>query len=424
MAALAVAVDAVVDLRALLRLRPFRHYLTGQTLSAFGDSLIPIALVFAVIGQGGDATGVGLVLLASRVPSIVIVLLGGVIGDRLDRRRVMLLTDTARCVLQAGTSALLLTGHASLWVLAALQALSGTASALFGPAAAGLVRALVPAAALTWGNALLGLGRSVVAVGGLAVAGMIVATVGPGWAFAVDAGTFTASAVFLALLPGLPPPDPADRSVLLAALAGVREVVGRRWLWTSIGYVACLNLVAVCPFLVLGPMIARTDLGGLRAWTAIALGYAGGGICGSALALRWQPRHPLRVAFTVARALSPLLLLLGAAAPVPVLAASAVLAGGQASVFNTFHGTTLQTHVPVHLVSRIASVNLLGTLATVPIGLSPAGPLAQATSSRAVLTAGGLLAVLGTLAVLAAPDVRGLTRQPRPEGRTPAPRSP
>jgi hypothetical protein len=130
------------------------------------------------------------------------------------------------------------------------------------------------------------------------------------------------------------------------------------------------------------------------------------------------------VAFTVARALSPLLLLLGAAAPVPVLAASAVLAGGQASVFNTFHGTTLQTHVPVHLVSRIASVNLLGTLATVPIGLSPAGPLAQATSSRAVLTAGGLLAVLGTLAVLAAPDVRGLTRQPRPEGRTPAPRSP
>ncbi|MGZ4616185.1 MAG: MFS transporter, partial [Actinomycetes bacterium] len=340
------------EMRALLRLRPFRRYLVGQTLSGFGDSLMPIALVFAVFGQGGDATAVGLVLLASRIPSILVVLLGGAVGDRLDRRQVMLLTDAARCALQTTTAALLLTGQASLWVLVALQALSGTASALFGPAAAGLVRALLPPLALARGNALLGLSRNVVAISGLAVAGVIVATVGPGWAFAADAATFAASAAFLARLPALPPPAGATQSLLRSALSGVREAFARRWVWTSILYVAALNLVAVCPFLVLGPVIAGSTLGGPRAWTTIAIGYAVGGICGSALALRWSPRHPLRAAFAAALALSPFLFLLGAAAPVPVLAASGVLAGAQASVFNIFHSSTLQTHVPAHLVSR------------------------------------------------------------------------
>jgi len=63
------------------------------------------------------------------------------------------------------------------------------------------------------------------------------------------------------------------------------------------------------------------------------------------------------------------------------------LAGTQAAVFNVLHNATLQTHVPEHLVSRIASVNMLGCLVAVPLGLGLAGPLAQATSPRTVLTA-------------------------------------
>lgn len=200
-------------------------------------------------------------------------------------------------------------------------------------------------------------------------------------------------------------------------MSGVREALARRWLWTSVLYVAPLNLVAVCPFLVLGPVIADTALGGPQAWTATAVGYAGGGISGGAAALRWQPRHPLRAAFGAALALSPFLLLLGAAAPVPVLIVAAVLAGAQASLFNAFHGATLQTHVPEDVVSRIAAVNQFGALAAVPLGLAVAGPLAQATSARVVLTVGGCFAILGTLAVLLVPEVRDLTRQPPADQR-------
>ena len=407
--------------RAILQARPLRRYLLGQALSGFGDSLMPIALVFAVLGQGGGAAAVGVVLLASRIPSILIALLGGALGDRADRRTVLLCTDAARCLLQATTAALLLTGHCPLWALVVLQGLAGAASALFTPAAAGLVRTLAPPMLLAPANALLGLTRNTVALAGLAVAGALVATFGPGWAFALDAATFAASAAFLAFLPRLPPPARPGQALWRAALLGVQEVARRRWLWTSIVYVAALNLVAICPFLVLGPVIAQQELGGAAAWSAIAFGYAAGSIGGSALVLRWHPAHPLRAAFLGALALTPFLYLLGAAAPVPLLIVTAALAGTQAAVFNVLHNTTLQTHVPEHLVSRIASVNMLGSLAAVPLGLGLAGPLAQATSPRTVLTAAAVLAILGTITVLCIRDVRDLAEPASAPHGAPAP---
>jgi MFS family permease len=407
--------------RVVLQVRPLRRYLLGQTLSGFGDSLMPIALVFAVLGQGGGAAAVGVVLLASRIPSILIALLSGALGDRADRRTVMLCTDAARCLLQATTAALLLTGHCPLWALVVLQGLAGTASALFTPAAAGLVRTLAPPMLLAQANALLGLTRNTVALAGLAIAGALVATVGPGWAFALDAATFATSAVFLTLLARLPSPARPGQALWRAALLGVQEVGRRRWLWTSIVYVAALNLLAICPFLVLGPVIAQQELGGAVEWSAIAFGYAAGSIGGSTLVLRWHPAHPLRAAFLGALALTPFLYLLGAAAPVPVLIVTATLAGTQAAVFNVLHNTTLQTHVPEHLVSRVASVNMLGSLAAVPLGLGLAGPLAQATSPRTVLTAAAVLAILGTITVLCIRDVRDLAEPASAPDRAPAP---
>lgn len=396
--------------RALLQVPPFRRYLFGQTLSAFGDSLMPIALVFAVLAERGGAAAVGGVLLASRLPAILLALFGGAVGDRADRRSVLLLTDAGRCLLQATTAILLLTGDAPLWALAGLQALAGTTSALFTPAAAGLVRTLTPPALLPQANALLGLGRNTVGLAGLALAGALVATVGPGWAFALDAATFAASAAFLARLPRLPAPAATGEPLWRSALYGLTETVRRRWLWVSIMYVAMLNLVAVCPFLVLGPVIAQQQLGGAAAWSLIALAYAAGSICGHALVLRWSPQYPLRTAFLGALGLLPFLYLLAGAAPVPVLAASAAVAGLQAAVFNVLHQSTLQSCVPQRLVSRVVSVNQLGSLAAVPLGFALVGPLAQATSARLVLTVAAALTGAITLAVLCVRSIRNLTR--------------
>lgn len=394
--------------QALLAVPAFRNYLCGQTLSGFGDSLMPVALVFAVLAQGAGAGAVGLVLLASRAPAILLALLGGAVGDRADRRTVLLVADIARFLLQASTAALLITSHAPVWALASLQAGAGAASALFIPAAAGLTATSAPPGLLIQANALLNLTRNTVALAGLALSGALVGTVGPGPAFALDALTFGASAGFLARLPRQPARPCTGMPLWRAGLLGVSEVLRSRWLLTSITYAAALNVLGVCPFLVLGPVIAQQQLGGAPAWTAVTLAYATGSIAGSSVTLRWHPRHPLRTAFSGVFALSPFLYLLGTAAPLPAIVTAAAAAGTQASIFNTLHISTLQAHVPDHLVARVISVNTLGALAALPLGLALIGPIAQATSPRAVLTGAGLLTALATAIVLLVKQVRDL----------------
>ena len=125
-----------VTLRDLLRDRAFPLYLAGQTTSGAGSALASIALVFAVLSISDSAGSVGLVLLVSRLPAVVLVLAGGVIADRWSRKWLAAVTDAIRAVAQAVTGALLLSGHATVAEIAGLQFIAGSASALFGPAAA------------------------------------------------------------------------------------------------------------------------------------------------------------------------------------------------------------------------------------------------------------------------------------------------
>jgi MFS family permease len=117
-----------------LRERQFRLLYAGQTFSNLGSALVPVALAFAILDLTGSATDLGLVLLASRLPQVLLVLAGGVVGDRMPRRRVMLASDLARGATQATTAVLLATGTAQLWQLLALQAAHGAAAAFFDPA--------------------------------------------------------------------------------------------------------------------------------------------------------------------------------------------------------------------------------------------------------------------------------------------------
>jgi Transmembrane secretion effector len=150
----------VRDSLGVLHERDFRLLLAGQALSNLGSALVPVALAFAVLDLTGSATDLGLVLLASRLPNMVLVLTGGVVADRLSRRWVMLASDVIRCLTQAATATLLVTGTARLWELLVLQAAHGAAAAFFDPAATGLLPETVGPGRLQQANALLGLSRS------------------------------------------------------------------------------------------------------------------------------------------------------------------------------------------------------------------------------------------------------------------------
>ena len=145
-------------------------------------------------------------------------------------------------------------------------------------------------------NALLSLTRNALFLAGPAVAGVLVATVGPGMAFAADAVTFAVSAAFLARM-RLPRARARPRTTFAAELrTGWREVRGRTWVWTSIAYFSIWNL-ALGPLFVLGPFVAQKSLGGATSWGVIVACAGVGSLVGAAVALRLRPRRPLATGF-------------------------------------------------------------------------------------------------------------------------------
>jgi MFS family permease len=387
----------------------------GSAVSSFGDRLVPVALAFAVLDLTGSVTALGVVLAAQTVPLVLFVLLGGVWADRLPRQVVMLSSDLVRAVTQAASAVALLTGHAQVWELAALQALYGTADAFFGPASTAVVPQTVDPTRLQEANALLGLTSSVSAVLGPAVAGVIVATIGPGWGLAIDAATFVLSAMFLSRLNIATVPPAAARRTIDELRAGWQTFRSETWLWVTAGYFALFLAFGYSPLQVLGPQVARRFLGGAAAWAAIGVARGVGSLAGGGLGLRWRPRHPLRAAFIVFLIGTPALLAAVAAhAPVPVVVALAVIDGVTSAFFNTMWFTAIQTRVAPAELSRVASWEYLASLTPQPVGQALAGPIAGVIGIGATLYGASGLTLTLLLIVLAVPAVRNFSYpQPR-----------
>ncbi|MHB1576189.1 MAG: MFS transporter, partial [Candidatus Dormibacteria bacterium] len=169
----------------------------GSTTSSLGSAFTPVALAFAVLRIGGPAIALGLVLTSGALARLLFLLLGGVLADRLPRRQVMLVADVARGFIQASVAALLLTGQAQVWELLAANVMTSVASSFFRPASTGLIAQAVGPEQLQQANALLSISGSTASVLGPALSGVLVATIGPGWAFAVDGASFFGSGAFL-----------------------------------------------------------------------------------------------------------------------------------------------------------------------------------------------------------------------------------
>jgi len=399
--------------------RSFRLFLFGQGISAVGDRIVPVALAFAVLGLTGSVKDLGLVLAAQSLPLVLFLLMGGVWADRLPRRAVMLTSDVVRAGAQGASALLLVSGNAHVWQLVVLQAVYGAAEAFFKPAAQALLPETVAAADLQQANALIAISGNLANVGGPALAGALVATVGAGWGLAIDAGSFLASAAYLSLM-RVRAVIPAARTGTLSELrAGWQAFRSRTWLWTSALEFMSANALSFSPYMVLGPEIARTSLGGPGAWAAISTATGIGAVLGGTLGLRWDPRYPLRAMFLISLiGTSPLLILLAAAAPLPTLVAAAVVSGMSITFFNLVWFAVVQRRIPGEELSRVSSWDALGSYAITPIGLAAAGPIGIALGFSTTLYASAALGVLGTAAVLAVPSVRNLSHGPSGDGES------
>jgi MFS family permease len=388
--------------------RPYRLLWVGQTTSALGDALVGVALAFAVLELGGSASDLGLVFAARTVSSVVFVLVGGVWADRLPRRAVMLAADTVRASVQAVVAALLLSGAAEIWHLGVAGFVSGAASAFFIPAAVGLVPDTVAPERLQQANALMAVSRNAAEIGGPAVSGVLVAWIGPGWVFALDAGSYAASTLTLLALRVAAGAALELRQSFLADLRdGWREVASRTWLWVSLIGDSVANVGMAC-FYVLGPVVAARELGGSEDWGAIVTAGAIGGLLGGALALRWRPRRPLVASYALLFLATLQLLALVPPLPTALVAAASVCAYVAIGFSGTVWDTTLQQHVPRAALSRVGSIDWMVSLVFRPAAYALVGPAVLLAGLDAVLIGGAALLAAAAAAALSVPSVRSL----------------
>src|SRR3954463_8983749 len=394
---------------------PFRLLFVGQALSVVGERMTAVAIAFAVLAIGA-ATALGIVLAASGIRVALLGIAGGVLSDRVGRRRTMIASDVLRAICQAVVAALLLTGRAEVWMLVVLSAVYGACAAIFMPALMGLIPQTVPPDRLQEANALLGFTRSLANVAGPAVAGVVIVLGDPGSVVAIDALTFAVSAsCLIALRParlaaGEGHDDDEDPGFHARLRTGWREVRPRPWLPAGLGAMAAYHVCVLPAVFVLGPALAASELDGASSWATIVACWGVGTAVGNLVALRVDIRRPVMVAAIALVVACTQGVIIGSGLGTAGIAALELLAGVASSLFFTLWDTSIQEQVPPQAVSRVSSYDFSVSLGLMPLGMAVAGPIAATAGLHATLVGLGVLGVLAALGWLAVPDVRRVRR--------------
>jgi predicted MFS family arabinose efflux permease len=392
---------------APLRERNFRLLASARTISFFGTNLAPIAVAFGVLDLTGSATDVGIAFACWTLAQISTLLVGGVLADRLSRRLVMLSSDASNFAVRAAMGALLLTGHARIWEIFVLQALGGAAAAFYSPASSGLVPETVRPELLQQANGLMSIARYLAFPVGAATGGAIVATIGSGWALLVDAATYGTSALLLAQIRLPLRARSAEAPNFIRELReGWQAFTEHTWVWLLTAWISLYFLITYAPFFVLGPYIAKHNLGGAAAWAVVVTGEGIGSLVGGIVGLRRRPRRTMLSigGLFVVTALQSVLL--AAHAPVAAIGVAAALAGFAFSFGTVMWETSLQHAIPRQKLARVSAYNWMGAMAFLPIGYAIAGPVASVIGMSTSLVIGAVWIVVTTLAVISVRDVR------------------
>jgi MFS family permease len=386
----------------------------ARAVSYFGTYLAPIAVAFAVLDLTGSATDTGIAFACWTVAQVSALLVAGVVADRIPRRLVMVSSDLANVGVRTAMGVLLVSGHAEVWHLFVLQALGGAATAFYSPASSGLVPELVEAARLQQANALMGVARYLSFPLGAATGGAIVATIGAGTALLVDAGTYAVSAL---LLLGIRLPARARAAATPNFLAELREGwqawTEHTWVWLLNVWIAAYFLITYAPFFVLGPYIAKHDLGGAGAWGTVVTGEGIGALGGALVGLRVRPGRPWVVVGIIFALTSVQSVLLAAEASYLLIAGAAVIAGFSFSLGSIIFETGVQRAIAPDKLSRVSAYSWMSAMVFLPLGYALAGPIAAAVGMSEYLVFGAVWIVVTTGIVFAVPAVRNY-RLPTP----------
>lgn len=388
----------------------YRWLLAGGTITNLGNAIAPVALAFAVLDLGGSATELGGVIALYALADVVTVLYGGVLGDRLSRRLVMVGTARLAALSQGLVAVALIAGWASIPLLAAFGVLNGCLSAFSGPSSQAMTRLTIPAHCLAAAVSLRRTAQNAALIAGFAAGGLLVAAVGPGWAIAIDGLSFAvASACFARMRVPEVAVEPSA-SMLADLRAGAREVLSRTWLWVLIAQALVYHLFFGGAQGVLGPIVVEDALG-RAAWgwamAVMMLGFVVGGL----LTLRWRPRRPLAIGTWLLGLTAAFPLAMAVSDQLWVVLLGAFLHGFGLEIFSVGWDLSIQQQIPEDKLARVYAFDHVGSFVARPLGLAMTGPIAELTGLRTWLLVVTAVIVVSVVVAALLPDVRRLERR-------------
>lgn len=392
-----------------LRIPAFRRFLLAHLVSATGSAMAPVALAFAVIGQGGGAGSLGIVLTANTVPTLVFLLMGGVLADRMSRSRILFLGNLGAGAAQAAVAVLVATGTATTFAISVCACLSGVSAAFIAPAAQGIASRLVPKEQLQQANALVRVPGNAVKVIGPVVGGFIVSFTGPAWALGWDAATFGVAALLLLglRLAGAVPSGAGLVADLRTGWAGFRS---RSWLWSYTAAGTAVVAAWLAGFQLLGPLVADHEYSGARSWGLVQGAFAAGLLAGTIVCLAWKPRRLMLVCVLTSSGIMLPLAALGLGLSLPWVMGSAVVAGIGLDVAIVSWSTIMQQQVRDDELGRLSAFNAVGERIAIPAAYLLVAVASAHWSSRQILLVCSAIILFATLANVCVRDVYRIRR--------------
>ena len=393
-----------VNLLRPLRERDFALLWTGMTVSLVGDGIYTVAVAWQVYELSNKPSALALVGLSWTAGLVLFILMAGVLSDRLDRRRVMIGADLLRAAVQLGIGVLALSGSLEIWMLVVLVLLHGIGEAFFAPAFSALVPDILTPTLIPQASAIEQIVRQAARnFAGPAIGGVMVALVGPGTSFIIDAATFVFSAGCILAIRARPVAIRERAAGLGSELReGLVYVRTQTWLWGTLVAASLAILFFMGPIQVLVPYVVKNRLhaGSGSYGTILALEGAGAIVMSLWVGARGLPRRQvswMMIMWSIG-GLPFLGFALGQA--VWVLALCAAVWGATLAFGMIVWTTRMATRVPERLRGRVNSVDWFVSIGLAPASFALTGPVSSLIGVRDTLLIAAIVPAVSTFALL------------------------
>ena len=390
----------------MLSRRDFRLLWLGQSVSILGDQFYLVALPWLVLSLTGSSLALGSVLLTATGMRVAFQLVGGAISDMVSQRKLMIASSVVRAIVCGVLTGLVLSNRIHLWHLFIIAAVFGMADAFFLPALKAFIPGMIPKENLVAGNSLLNTSSLLAMFLGPSLAGVLIAVVGTGGAFAFDTVSFVFVACCLLLMRS-PATSVVDaEQILVTANARKAQLLrsigeGLRYTYYEPTLRALITITAVVEFAFAGPFtvglasLANVKFaGGAAAFGAMLSSLGGGLLVGTMVVSVVHTKYSFgKTILTLTTALGVGLTLLGVVPNVIWACVLIAVMGMIAGYVQVLMQTWLQTKSDAQMRGRVMSVVMLSAYALTPLSYILTGALVQVSISFMFLVTGGFLLI-------------------------------